>query len=186
MTAARIDNSGLLARPRGFRVPSETLARLPPDRCMSWITMDATCQAARSMPGAMAGANAAAAATLARIYATGRPRRRPVGAPVAPPAIPVEMRLPRPTIGAVARRRVPDVVVPVHGGAACVLACLDSVLATLPQPSRVIVIDDASPEPELICALDTLARQKRIRLIRNPATWGFQRAPTRDSRGKRP
>ena len=93
--------------------------------------------------------------------------------PTAPPAIPVEMRVPRPVIGGSSRRRVPDVVVPAHGGTALVLACLDSVLASLPRPSRVIVIDDVSPEPDLIRALDALAREKRIRLIRHRRNMGF-------------
>ena len=46
-------------------------------------------------------------------------------------------------------------------------------LANLRSPSRVIVIDDASPEPDLIGALDRLAQQKRIRLIRNRRNQGF-------------
>ena len=59
---------------------------------------------------------------------------------------------------AASRRRPPvDVVVPVHGGAGHTLACLDSVLAGLRRPSRLIVVDDASPEPELVAALDALA-----------------------------
>ena len=53
------------------------------------------------------------------------------------------------------------------------LACLDSVLATLPRRSRLIVIDDASPDPDLVEALDNLARRRRIRLIRNERNLGF-------------
>ena len=64
-------------------------------------------------------------------------------------------------------------MVPVHGGMAHTLACLDSVLASLSRPSRLIVIDDASPEPELVAALDALARRRRIRLIRNTRNLGF-------------
>jgi GT2 family glycosyltransferase/glycosyltransferase involved in cell wall biosynthesis len=72
------------------------------------------------------------------------------------------------------RRRPPaDVVVPVHGGANHTLACLDSVLTTLRRPSRLIVIDDASPEPELVAALDGLARRGRIMLVRNRRNLGF-------------
>ena len=53
------------------------------------------------------------------------------------------------------------------------LACLDSVLAGLRRPSRLIVVDDASPEPELVAALDALARQRRITLIRHRRNRGF-------------
>ena len=53
------------------------------------------------------------------------------------------------------------------------LACLDSVLTNLARPSRLIVIDDASPEPELVAALNSLARRRRIMLIRNTRNLGF-------------
>jgi GT2 family glycosyltransferase len=170
--SVRVDNSGPLARPRGFRVPREALTGLSgplhvfdrDGRDLLGSPLD---------PGALHGANAAAATALARVYATGHTPRRRAGADIAPPAIPVEMCLPRPAIGASARRRVPDVVVPVHGGIDRVLACLDSVFAALTRPSRVIVIDDASPEADLICALDALARKQRIRLIRNRRNMGF-------------
>ncbi|HEY7576750.1 MAG TPA: glycosyltransferase [Acetobacteraceae bacterium] len=70
-------------------------------------------------------------------------------------------------------RRPVDVVVPVHGGARHTLACLDSVLKARPRGSRVIVIDDASEEPELCVALDVLARRRRILLIRHRRNRGF-------------
>jgi GT2 family glycosyltransferase/glycosyltransferase involved in cell wall biosynthesis len=169
---AQIDNSSLLARPRGFRVPPEALAGLPgPLHVLSRDGRDLL--GSPLDPGATQSANAAAAAALARIYAPGHASRRSPSSTTAPPAIPVEKRVPRPVIGGSSRRRVPDVVVPVHGGTALVLACLDSVLASLPRPSRVFVIDDVSPEPDLARALDALTREKRIRLIRNRRNMGF-------------
>jgi GT2 family glycosyltransferase len=71
------------------------------------------------------------------------------------------------------QRRHADVVVPVHGGGAHVQACLASVLAALKRPSRLIVVDDASRDPDLIHMLDDLAAQKRITLVRNPRNLGF-------------
>jgi GT2 family glycosyltransferase len=72
------------------------------------------------------------------------------------------------------RRRFPvDVVIPVHGSLRHTLACLDSVLTGLRRGSRVIVIDDASKEPELVAALDVLARRGRITLIRHRKNRGF-------------
>ncbi|HET6196597.1 MAG TPA: glycosyltransferase, partial [Acetobacteraceae bacterium] len=72
------------------------------------------------------------------------------------------------------RRRPPvDVVVAVHGGAARTLACLDSVLADIRRPSRLIVVDDASPEPELTTALAALAGRGRITLLRHRRNRGF-------------
>ncbi len=71
------------------------------------------------------------------------------------------------------RRRAIDVVVPVYGGAAATLACLDSVLASLPPGSRLHVVDDAGPDPALAAALDKLHRARRIRLLRLPRNRGF-------------
>jgi GT2 family glycosyltransferase/glycosyltransferase involved in cell wall biosynthesis len=72
------------------------------------------------------------------------------------------------------RRRFPvDVVIPVHGGLRHTMACLDSVLTALRRGSRLIVIDDASEEPELVAALDALHRRRRIILIRHRRTRGF-------------
>ncbi|MGH7156429.1 MAG: glycosyltransferase, partial [Acetobacteraceae bacterium] len=71
------------------------------------------------------------------------------------------------------RRRQVDIVIPVHGAPSTSLACLDSVLATISPANRVIVVDDASPETALADALDTLRRQRRIRLIRHRSPVGF-------------
>ena len=90
---------------------------------------------------------------------------RPVWAD-APPAIP---RL-------AAKQRTAYVVIPVHDAAAATLACIESVRATVPRGTPVIVVDDASRDPALIAALDRLARQKRIRLIRLACNAGFPAA----------
>ena len=66
-----------------------------------------------------------------------------------------------------------DVVIPVHGHPAIVLACLESVLASVQGNSRVMVVDDASPEPELTAALDRMAGAKRIHLLRHDRPMGF-------------
>ena len=71
------------------------------------------------------------------------------------------------------RRKPADVVIPVHGGGAVTLACIASVLGTLPRTSRLVVVDDASPDPDLAQALDRLAAQRRIRLIRHADNRGF-------------
>ncbi len=83
---------------------------------------------------------------------------------VAPPA----------SSGAAGRRAAQvDVVVPVHRGLRRTLDCLESVLATLPQGSRLHVVDDASPEPALVAALVAMARTRRIRLLRQARNTGF-------------
>ncbi len=90
-----------------------------------------------------------------------------------PPAIPADIAAPRLVTGPAPRRRQVDVVIPVCGKTATVLACLDSVLATVGAPHGIIVIDDASPEHALRLALDTLAADGRIRLVRHVRNRGF-------------
>ena len=66
-----------------------------------------------------------------------------------------------------------DIVIPVHDNGPVVLACLESVLQTVPRGSRVIVVDDASDTSELAAALGRLASRRRIVLVRNRRNLGF-------------
>ncbi|HKY91035.1 MAG TPA: glycosyltransferase [Nevskiaceae bacterium] len=67
-----------------------------------------------------------------------------------------------------------DVVVPVYKGVAETLRCLLSVLsAPDPTPFALIVIDDASPEPELADALRRLADRGLFTLLANERNRGF-------------
>lgn len=66
-----------------------------------------------------------------------------------------------------------DVLIPVYGGLKETLGCLDSVLATVPRGTQVIVIDDASPDAALVARLQQLARKRRIVLLRLPENKGF-------------
>ena len=68
------------------------------------------------------------------------------------------------------------VVVPVYRGLAVTLSCLEAVFATVPAGTRVVVVDDATPEPELAAALDGLARARRIVLVRHAENRGFPAA----------
>jgi GT2 family glycosyltransferase len=81
--------------------------------------------------------------------------RRPRGSPAAPaqssdPDLPV------------------DVVIPIYRGLRTTLACIDSVLNTVPAGTRVWVVDDASPEPALVDAVAALAAKGAIRLLSVP------------------
>ena len=84
-----------------------------------------------------------------------RPRKPPKATPVFRPA---------------------DIVIPVYADAAKTLACLASVLAARPTGARIVVIDDATPEPCLAVALDRLAARRRILLIRHTRNQGFPTA----------
>lgn len=108
-----------------------------------------------------------------------RDRRGPARppSPVAPPpARPQVRRLPSPVV---------DVIVPVYRGREETLACLQSVFAAAREdgtPHEVIVIDDASPEPDLARDLAALAADGRITLLRNGRNLGF---PATVNRGLR-
>jgi GT2 family glycosyltransferase/glycosyltransferase involved in cell wall biosynthesis len=73
-----------------------------------------------------------------------------------------------------------DIIVPVYRDAARVRACLDSVLAA-PQttPFDLVVVDDASPEPELSRVLRELAENDQITLLTQPTPQGFAAAVNR-------
>ena len=67
-----------------------------------------------------------------------------------------------------------DVIVPVYRGLLETRRCLESVLSHQQQcPYELVVIDDASPEPELAAWLDELAANQRITLLRHTANVGF-------------
>ncbi|BFR50062.1 FkbM family methyltransferase [Nitratidesulfovibrio sp. HK-II] len=79
-----------------------------------------------------------------------------------------------------APRTVIDVIVPVYAGTDQTLACLHSVLAAdlAPEDSaapraHVVVVNDASPEPELAQAVRRLAELGLVELVKNPANRGF-------------
>ena len=85
-----------------------------------------------------------------------------------------DLRGPAPTLQP--SRPAVDVVVPVYRGLRSTLACLDSVLPTLPAGSRLHVVDDGSPDPALAAALAGLADAGRIVLHRLPQNRGFPAA----------
>jgi GT2 family glycosyltransferase/glycosyltransferase involved in cell wall biosynthesis len=64
------------------------------------------------------------------------------------------------------------VVIPAYRGVRETLACIESVRSTAPE-ARLIVVDDATPEPTLGAGLDVLAADGRIELLRNPGNLGF-------------
>ncbi len=82
---------------------------------------------------------------------------------------------------AVPARRAVDVVMPVHRGEADFTACLASLLrdrASGPRPpdGRIVVVDDASPDPALRGALAAAAGRGDIVLLRHAGNRGFPAA----------
>jgi GT2 family glycosyltransferase len=81
-----------------------------------------------------------------------------------------------------------DIIIPVYRDAAGVQACLRSVLDSLPRNrtrASVIVVNDASPEPQLVLWLQSLAAAGRIELLHNRYNLGFIETVNRGLRAGR-
>ncbi len=130
-------------------------------------------------------AEAWAAAAVARAAAAARGGRRPAEAAAVAEAAPAwaDLRAPAPAVGT--GTPPADVVIAVHDGGAAVLACLASVLPSLPAGSRAIVVDDASTDPGLTGHLRDLAAAGRIRLLRRGQQGGFPAAANAGLRAAR-
>ena len=70
-----------------------------------------------------------------------------------------------------------DVIIPVYNGHDAVARCLESVLAHTPGPDvRLVVADDASPDPRLPGLLASFAaRDPRVTVVRRDPNLGFVR-----------
>ncbi|MFA9215558.1 MAG: glycosyltransferase family 2 protein [Sphingomonadaceae bacterium] len=114
----------------------------------------------------------------------GQPAQLLQGSPLAFYAEPGPA-LPTPVATATSAQHPVSIVVPVYRDQQRVQACLDSVLASLVHnrtPTRVVVVDDASPEPALSAWLDQLAADGAITLLRNHHNLGFIEACNRGMR----
>ncbi|MCW2286616.1 GT2 family glycosyltransferase [Rhodoblastus acidophilus] len=65
------------------------------------------------------------------------------------------------------------IIVPVYEDLKATRACLNAAMAQLDADMRLVVIDDASPNPALRGWLDVAAASGRLELIRNPQNLGF-------------
>jgi GT2 family glycosyltransferase len=77
------------------------------------------------------------------------------------------------------RSQFVDVIIPVYRGCDESLACLDTVLSTVRGYARIVVVDDATDDPQLAAALDELAAGGRIELLRNAENRGFVQSVNR-------
>src|SRR5256885_12245126 len=67
-----------------------------------------------------------------------------------------------------------DIVIPVYRGEAETRACVESVIASpVEGRNEIVVIDDASPQPEISAWLREIAAAGRITLIAHTANRGF-------------
>ena len=104
----------------------------------------------------------------------GLERRSAAGLEQSFTAVWAEVARPPPTLRP--PRPPADVVIPVYRGVRMAMACIASVLPTLPPDSRLHVVDDGGGDAELGAALDELAASGRILLHRLPQNRGFPSA----------
>jgi GT2 family glycosyltransferase/glycosyltransferase involved in cell wall biosynthesis len=158
-----------LARPRGFHIPADKLRSItgpvrvsgPDGRNLTGSPLDPSQE--------RCSAEAASRIVAGLFPASGDPvKDTGVGRLQSSPA----HLIGGPVQGGSKRRPV-DVVVPVYGGLEHTLACLDSALADLPRWARVVVVDDASPDPRVGQTLRQLAVRRRFTLLTQPVNRGF-------------
>jgi GT2 family glycosyltransferase len=117
--------------------------------------------------------SAAGAAELARRMFPASARTPDRAIELALPSVPANIVGAAPIAKRAAQVAGIDVVIPVYRGRAQTLACIKSVLASLPRGVRCIVVEDASPEPALVDALRSLANRGRIILRQQRVNLGF-------------
>ncbi len=169
--AVSIPDLGPLARPFGFAVPAEALLRLGEILHVRGPDGRALYGSPVSPLGELHAASATARQIAEHYRAGAAPEHVEIYAPAAP--MPADLPIPAPSKSVTARPRGTAVVIPVHGQRDLTLACLESVFATIDKSTRVIVVDDASPDPGLRGMLDDMSRRKQIRLIRTARNRGF-------------
>ncbi|NJL07858.1 MAG: glycosyltransferase family 2 protein [Methylacidiphilales bacterium] len=73
------------------------------------------------------------------------------------------------------------VIIPIYADPEGTAACLESLLGQLPSPSisRVILVDDAAPDPRVKALIATAARNGYVTVVENPVNLGFVGAVNR-------
>jgi GT2 family glycosyltransferase len=169
--ALEVAHAQPLARPRGFTIPAAKLRGF----AAPVAVLDAGGHNLYGSPvDPLADRRSAAgAAELARrrFPASTRASIRAVDLPL--PAVPADIMGVRPTGRRVTRAAGVDVVISVYRGHKRTMACIRSVLASLPTGARCIVVEDASPETALIAKLRGLADRGRIVLQRQKGNCGY-------------
>jgi GT2 family glycosyltransferase/2-polyprenyl-3-methyl-5-hydroxy-6-metoxy-1,4-benzoquinol methylase len=84
-------------------------------------------------------------------------------------------RIEQPGAGAPAKSASVSMVIPCFNNSACTAACLRAVQETLPDhlAVEIIVVDDGSTDDTSAVVERSAARDRRVRLVRNPTNLGF-------------
>jgi GT2 family glycosyltransferase/glycosyltransferase involved in cell wall biosynthesis len=162
----------------GFRLPREALPAAGP---LSVCGPDGVHLSGSPLdPGAEQHAAAAAATALRALTQGGGPddaERRPVPATAPDFWRPLHAAPPPPRSPAMPRRAARHcaaaVVIPVFRGAPDLEACLASLRTSRPAGTRVVVVDDASPDPALRALAAAAATRGEVELLTMDRNHGF-------------
>jgi GT2 family glycosyltransferase/glycosyltransferase involved in cell wall biosynthesis len=155
------------ALPRGFRVAATAL---PPEGALRVVGADGRDLAGSPLRHADERQAARAAAARFGLHSA---------APAAPDLwrpLPVDAVAPGRPAGKVPARAGIDIILPVFRGAADFIACLASLRRELPRGTRIVVVDDASPDAALGEAIAQAAGRREVTLLRHQANRGFPAA----------
>ncbi len=159
-----------LANPRGFRIPSEQLRRFDGPIHVRGAGGE-NLMGSPLDPSAERRSAERATRMIADLFPPPGHRKR--ATPGEPSLLPVPAHVIGGPVEGGFKRRPVDVVIPVYGGLELTLACLDSVLVDLPRWARVVVVNDASPDPGVARELGRLAARNRITLLNEVVNRGF-------------
>jgi GT2 family glycosyltransferase/glycosyltransferase involved in cell wall biosynthesis len=182
---AEIRHRKPLARPRGFHISAKDLRGLDGAlQVRGWDGRNLT--GSPLDPSAERRSAEIASSQVAGLFPASAHGPRPSAEAIPLLSMSAQIVGSQPSGGKI-KRRV-DIVVPIYGGLDLALPCLEAVLTDLPRWARVIVIDDASPDPSVGKELGKLAARKDITLLTQVVNRGFpgtanvgmRHDPTRD------
>jgi hypothetical protein len=159
-----------LARLRGFQIPEAQLQHL--DGQVRVLGHDGRNLTGSPLdPSAERRSAEAAASIVAQLFPASANASRTAVQLMPLPSVPAHLVGGHPSGGRT--RRPVDVIIPVYGGLELTLACIESVMVDLPRWARIVVVDDASPDLQLVEQLQKLAARKRITLLAQKFNRGF-------------
>ena len=111
---------------------------------------------------------------LARSGASEVAARLPDGSLLGPVRLTQQARRTLPQVHRAGRELSPvSIIVPIYNAADDLERCIDRVFATTSKPARLILIDDASPDPRIAAILAALPASEHITVLRNEKNLGF-------------
>jgi GT2 family glycosyltransferase len=176
-----VSGTGPLARSRAFRLSRTDLRGIagpvhiggPDGTDLLGSPLDPGIDEASHIAGALHLAKLYPAGPAANARHSGRG-----GSPSGPTVLPLRADAPAPArpVGADHRQRAVSIVIAVDNGGPAALESLNSVLASLPDDARVLVVGGGRADPDFAAALDRLRRRRNVAVLRQTRTPGLPAA----------